>query len=55
MNNKIFNHQILNKQIILFTSFNGNNIAKFIDIQIIANTLILKLKYHEQMVLLISY
>ena len=39
-----FNYQILNKQILLFICFGGNDIAKFIDIQTIANTLILKLK-----------
>ena len=39
-----FNYQILNKQTLHFTGFGGNDIAKFIDIQTIANTLILKLK-----------
>ena len=42
MPNKIFNNQILNKQVQFCTEFFGNNIAKFVDIQIIVKTLILK-------------
>ena len=42
MPNKIFNNQILNKQVQFSTDFGGNNVAKFVDIQIIVNTLILK-------------
>ena len=52
---KVFNYQILNKQILLFTGFGGNNIAKCINIQIIVNTLILKLEKHETIILLIFY
>ena len=39
----------------IITCFGGNNIAKFINIQIIAGTLRLKLKLHGNTVLLISY
>ena len=41
---QILSYHILNMQILPFTGCSGNNIAKFIDIQIIANTLTLKLK-----------
>ena len=37
------------------TCFGGNNIAKFINIQIIASASRLKLKLHGNTVLLISY
>ena len=40
---------------LLFTGFGDNNITKFIDIYITVNTLILKLNYHENIVMLISY
>ena len=42
--NKIFNYKILNKQILLLTGSSGNDVAKFIDIHIITNKLISKLK-----------
>ena len=41
---KVFDYQILNKQILLFTGLGNNDIVKFIDILKIRNTLKLILK-----------
>ena len=52
----MWNIQSLTKEQTKYISaFNGNNIAKFLEIQIIANALILNLKWHENIILLISY
>ena len=53
--NKIFNYQIPKRNTPVCNGFDGKNIAKFVGIEIIANTLILKLKYHEHIISLISY
>ena len=41
--NLILNYQILNKKKLFFTDSDGHNITKFIDIQMTANALLLKL------------
>ena len=54
MPDQIFSCQMLKTSILLFIGFGADNIAKFNNIQIIGNTLMLKMKY-ESIIVLISY